>query len=757
MTKDQGMLTKIAIRLFTGLLISIALYWLTIPAQSSSTAFISFHSLIAFLAVAAAALGFLINYRTPTHAKTIIFIALLFRCFIHFGIAVAYSFFEPDLSFANAPIRAFTDLLSLFTFGIYMLISVILSRMQRNGRLSRTISILSLFIPLAFYGAIYFFIVPILSAEHLVMLNLTLTLAATGLFAISGILLARNTRASLQYEVHYAIAGLLSFIISPAALFAYSIGFYTMWTLSIIIQALGFALVYLSIGEPLYKSSGIGKNAREAILSFLLALSVTPFTLSLLSEACTPGVLLRDIGAYLISHGAAGLLSGMMCILLFVYFKKKPAWNLLPLMILYLSWTFIEIFIMVNYQIYMIPGVGESVIPYIFGGIVSLLVIYRGILFTNYPPKEDPTRVEYEYLLPRFVLVVIAVAASRFFEIRLQEQIPLLLGFPLGKVILMSINILALFGFSILLFITTRKYSDWKTIEGVAIIILAFFIIPGILKGVFLDWTIGWWLGELVLLMGLGVGPPLLGTLYVDSMSKAQDAQRRATLYSDLLVHDITNMHQAILVALSILEHDLADNESHLGTIRDAKRSLERAAEIVSSVRRIGLADQTERGDLRDVDIVRTVINAFNQIQSENPERTIDFSINKLPEECLTKANNLLMDLFYNLFRNSVKYSGEDKRINVIIKKKFMSDRYYWNVYVEDYGRGIEEPKKKLLFQRFMKGAEGIGLGLSVVLALAKSFGGVVEVMDRVPGDHSKGTVFIISLPVSYPDKLDIT
>ena len=48
-----------------------------------------------------------------------------------------------------------------------------------------------------------------------------------------------------------------------------------------------------------------------------------------------------------------------------------------------------------------------------------------------------------------------------------------------------------------------------------------------------------------------------------------------------------------------------------------------------------------------------------------------------------------------------------------------------------------------------MKGAEGLGLGLSVVLALVKSFGGHIEVEDRVSGDHTKGTVFIVDLPIS--------
>ncbi|MFW9920519.1 MAG: sensor histidine kinase [Candidatus Thorarchaeota archaeon] len=750
-------LRQILLRFGAGLVLATALFWLTLPAQSSRIAFISYHSLLSFLAVAAAALAFLSSYRSPSSSKNVLFVALLFRCFIHFGIALVYSFTEPDLSLANAPIRAYSDILSVCIFGIVFLMSCLLEYQKNRMTLSFVKGILLLFLLLSLYGLGFFFILQMLSPTQLEVANLFLTILTMGLFASSIVILLKIKDRVKHLQIHYLIAALLSFLIMPLALFGYSMGFYTMWTMAIYEQALGFSLLYLSIGEPLYDVSKIGKKATEAILSFLLALSVAPFALSLFSEAYAPGIILFDIGAYLISHSAAALLSAMMSILLFVYFKRKPRWNLLPLMVMYLSWTLIEIMIMLDFLTNFVPGIGESTVPYIFGGVVSLLVVYRGIMFTNQPPKDDPTKYEYRWVITRFIAVSSGILAALLIENRLQIYLPTLAGFPLGRVVLMLINLLALFGFSILLYITTRKFADWKSIEGIAIISLAFFIVPGILKGVFLDWSIGWWLGELVILFGLGVGPPLLGTLYVDSMSKAQDAQRRATLYSDLLVHDITNMHQAILVALSILEADLEDDEKHSSTIKDAKRSLDRASEIVASVRQIGLADQTNADTLHDVDIVNTLFDAFSQIRAEHPNDQIDFTVNRLPQECYTKANGLLMDLFYNLFRNSVKYSNDEKRIDITLKQKITNGQHFWNILVEDYGKGIEESRKKQLFQRFMKGAEGIGLGLSVVLALAKSFGGFVEVMDRIPGDHSKGTIFLISLPVSFPSNMDIT
>ena len=94
-----------------------------------------------------------------------------------------------------------------------------------------------------------------------------------------------------------------------------------------------------------------------------------------------------------------------------------------------------------------------------------------------------------------------------------------------------------------------------------------------------------------------------------------------------------------------------------------------------------------------------------------------------------------------------------NKRIDVEIKYELIEGEYFWQVHVLDYGVGIEPERKDLLFTRFMESANGTGLGLWVVKALTESFGGRVDVNDRIQGDYSKGSVFIITLPTFSKDK----
>jgi signal transduction histidine kinase len=61
---------------------------------------------------------------------------------------------------------------------------------------------------------------------------------------------------------------------------------------------------------------------------------------------------------------------------------------------------------------------------------------------------------------------------------------------------------------------------------------------------------------------------------------------------------------------------------------------------------------------------------------------------------------------------------------------------------------------KSIIFTRFQRGkskASGRGLGLYLVKTLVEDFGGKVWVEDRMPGDSTKGSRFVILLPALAP------
>ncbi len=119
--------------------------------------------------------------------------------------------------------------------------------------------------------------------------------------------------------------------------------------------------------------------------------------------------------------------------------------------------------------------------------------------------------------------------------------------------------------------------------------------------------------------------------------------------------------------------------------------------------------------------------------------------------DCRVLANGLLKDVFSNLVGNAVKHTpGDHVAINMRLNSLYVGDKKYYKVAIEDHGPGIPDELKPRIFDRFERGntkARGKGLGLYLVKTLVDDFHGKAWVEDRVPGDLSKGSRFIVMLP----------
>jgi signal transduction histidine kinase len=95
----------------------------------------------------------------------------------------------------------------------------------------------------------------------------------------------------------------------------------------------------------------------------------------------------------------------------------------------------------------------------------------------------------------------------------------------------------------------------------------------------------------------------------------------------------------------------------------------------------------------------------------------------------------LLAQALGNLIDNALKYAPEKGAIEVAVRRR--SDTA--EISVTDNGPGIGDSEKVKVFERFYRGdasrgTPGAGLGLSLVQAVAKLHGSVLELSDRDPG-----------------------
>lgn len=181
----------------------------------------------------------------------------------------------------------------------------------------------------------------------------------------------------------------------------------------------------------------------------------------------------------------------------------------------------------------------------------------------------------------------------------------------------------------------------------------------------------------------------------------------------------------------------LADSDRLLNTVEQvlqASRTRDKARQFtVSEVELEGVLKES-------IDIVRTRYNLSEDVL-KHTQASDDLRVLGDPGE--------LQTAFVNLLDNAVKYSGDDRKISIRVKKSNLNNKI--DVFIRDNGLGISAGELKRIFKRFyraerMAGSEtkGTGLGLSIVKSIIEKHGGKIRAESRGEGS---GSTFLVQLP----------
>ncbi|TFG08305.1 MAG: PAS domain-containing sensor histidine kinase [Promethearchaeota archaeon] len=239
----------------------------------------------------------------------------------------------------------------------------------------------------------------------------------------------------------------------------------------------------------------------------------------------------------------------------------------------------------------------------------------------------------------------------------------------------------------------------------------------------------------------------------IESEKKYRESYSQANLYKDLFAHDISNILQSIKSANEIMEIFL-DNPQKSKEIREVsniiKEQILRGARLVDNIHKLS---QIEGADylLKKTNLNETLKDSIEFLYNWVPNYNLNIEVDSAEENVVVNANELLYDVFENLLINAVKYNKNDiKEILIKISKKEIENKIYVQLEFLDNGIGVEDVRKNQIFQRAYnkdKSVRGFGLGLSLVKKIIESYDGKIWVEDRIKGDHSKGSNFIILLP----------
>ena len=217
--------------------------------------------------------------------------------------------------------------------------------------------------------------------------------------------------------------------------------------------------------------------------------------------------------------------------------------------------------------------------------------------------------------------------------------------------------------------------------------------------------------------------------------SQLHQLHEDATLYLDILTHDINNINMASLGYGRLLEIRSGDQSTDL--LINLNRSLEKSDDII---RNISTLRKIQEGKVHLIPLQISAI--ITREIAGFPDAKIDYD----GSSATILADEMLSSVFDNIIGNAIKFGGKDPRITIHVDE--MEQEVI--VSITDTGPGIPDSLKPRIFERFQRGettVSGKGLGLYICKALIERYGGSIRVEDRAFGDAGKGAVIRFTLP----------
>jgi len=207
------------------------------------------------------------------------------------------------------------------------------------------------------------------------------------------------------------------------------------------------------------------------------------------------------------------------------------------------------------------------------------------------------------------------------------------------------------------------------------------------------------------------------------ALAKEERSRRQAQLLQDILTHDIRNYNQISMLSAELLKERLESTGDREGMdLADSLlASVDGATSLVERGKKLGRILAEENPRLYPVNLAESLQASLALVRQANPHKTLreQMEVPGLDDAHtagpLVLADDLLDEVFTNVFANAAKYTEGSI---VPLKIKLRSEDGYWKVSITDEGVGIPETMREKIFERYVAGARGSGLGMSIIHAL---------------------------------------
>ncbi|WP_055434820.1 sensor histidine kinase [Lacinutrix algicola] len=208
--------------------------------------------------------------------------------------------------------------------------------------------------------------------------------------------------------------------------------------------------------------------------------------------------------------------------------------------------------------------------------------------------------------------------------------------------------------------------------------------------------------------------------------------------YAHMVSHDLKSPLRSIDALTTWLAQDYEEifDDNGKNTLKLIRTNVEKMDTLISGILEYSTIGKN-RIEVYDVDINNLIEDILKSIQIPSH---ISITKSNLP---ITKGDKYrLQQLFQNLIGNAVKYNDKAEGT---IDIGFEDQGDYWQFYIKDNGKGIEEIYFDKIFKTFEKlenNPESSGIGLSIVKKIVELYGGKIWLESQV----NIGTTFYFTL-----------
>ncbi|PYI75116.1 MAG: hypothetical protein DMF04_11145 [Verrucomicrobia bacterium] len=214
-----------------------------------------------------------------------------------------------------------------------------------------------------------------------------------------------------------------------------------------------------------------------------------------------------------------------------------------------------------------------------------------------------------------------------------------------------------------------------------------------------------------------------------------------------LLSHELRNPLSPVIAMVAELETHVADSPEVRQALDVIRRNVELEARLIDDLLDITrIAKGKLKLSLEPVSIHNVLQRALEICREEISQKTLEIELHlNAPHHFVQGDPARLQQVFWNLIKNSVKFTDERGRIALTTSNPQPGQI---EINVSDSGLGIEADKLPKIFKAFEQGQSsitrkfgGLGLGLAISRAMVLSHGGTINASSRGPNEGATFTV----------------